>query len=136
MPRAKLRAVPALCRALVLAAAAVVWAASAARAQERWQVTLHSDSVVWDLDLLALRGDTLLARRLDRGDTLRLPVMELDEVRLVRKSAKRAFQVDPVAIEEGLMGTGDVVVRLTLRERAERLAVLAQILATPRSPER
>lgn len=126
----------ALLRAAVLVAAAAPWGAPAARAQDRWQVTLHSDSVVWDLDLVALRGDTLLARRLDRGDTLRLPVMEIDEVRLVRKSAKRAFQVDPVAIEEGLMGTGDVVVRLTLRERAERLAVLAQLLAARRPPDR
>jgi hypothetical protein len=128
--------VNALLRAAVLVAAAAPWGAPAARAQDRWQVTLHSDSVVWDLDLVALRGDTLLARRLDRGDTLRLPVMEIDEVRLVRKSAKRAFQVDPVAIEEGLMGTGDVVVRLTLRERAERLAVLAQLLAARRPPDR
>ena len=126
----------ALLRAVVLVAAATPWGAPAARAQDRWQVTLHSDSVFWDLDLVALRGDTLLARRLDRGDTLRLPVMEIDEVRLVRKSAKRAFQVDPVAIEEGLMGTGDAVVRLTLRERAERLAVLAQILAARRPPDR
>src|SRR5579884_3464842 len=96
----------ALLRAAGLVAAAALCGAAAARAQDRWQVTLHSDSVYWDLELLALRGDTLLARRLDRGDTLRLPVMELDEV------------------------------RLTLRDRAERLAVLAQLLAARPAPER
>ncbi|HET7296732.1 MAG TPA: hypothetical protein VFI66_06290 [Gemmatimonadales bacterium] len=100
-----------------------------AAAQDRWQLTLHSDSVLWDLELVGLSGDSLVVRQTDTGATLRLPLMQIDELRLVAKAVKRANERDARATENTLMGSGDLVFRLTLRDRAERLQVVREILA-------
>ena len=84
----------------------------------------------WDLELVELRGDTLLVRHTDDGATLRVPLMQIDELRLIAKAEKRANEPDARAIEHGLMGTGDPVFRLTLRDRAERTEIVRQILAS------
>ena len=98
-------------------------------AQDRWQLTLHSDSVLWDLELVGLSGDSLVVRQTDTGGTLRLPLMQIDELRLVAKAVRRVNAPDAHATENTLMGSGDLVFRLTLRDRAERIEVVREILA-------
>jgi hypothetical protein len=98
-------------------------------AQDRWQLTLRSDTVLWDLQLVGLSGDTLVVRQTDSGATLRLPLMQIDELRLVATAEKRANERDARAIENALMGSGDRVFRLTLRDRAERAQLVREILA-------
>lgn len=113
---------------------ALVCGAIPCAAQDRWQLTLHSDTVLWDLELVGLRGDTLLVHQTDSDATLRVPLMQIDELRLIAKAEKRANVPDALAMERGLMGTGDPVFRLTLRDRAERIEIVRQILAT-RGPQ-
>jgi hypothetical protein len=103
-------------------------------AQDRWQLTLHSDTVLWDLALVGLSGDSLIVRQTDSGATLHLPLMQIDELRLVAKAVKRANQQDARATENTLMGSGDLVFRLTLRDRAERIQVVREILARRSGP--
>jgi len=121
-------------RTLSLVLAFVLAGTIPCAAQDRWQLTLHSDTVLWDLELVELRGDTLLVRHTDDGATLRVPLMQIDELRLIAKAEKRANEPDARAIERGLMGTGDPVFRLTLRDRAERTEIVRQILAS-RGPQ-
>ena len=96
-------------------------------AQNRWQVTLHSGAIVWDLRFVRLAGDTLVFRQTG-GSTRRLPVMQVDELRLVQKAEKRQNAPDGQGTGNGLMGGTDLVWQLTLLDRSERLAVLHQIL--------
>ena len=105
-----------------------------AAAQDRWQLTLHSDTVLWDLELVGVSGDSLVVRQTDTGATLRLPLMQIDELRLVAKAVRRANQQDARATENTLMGSGDLVFRLTLRDRAERLEIVRAILAKRSGP--
>ena len=121
-------------RTISLLLAVVLWATIPCAAQDRWQLTLHSDTVLWDLELVGLRGDTLLVHQTDSGATLRVPLMQIDELRLIAKAEKRANEPDARAIERGLMGTGDPVFRLTLRDRAERVEIVRQILASRGPP--
>lgn len=97
-------------------------------AQDRWQVTLHSGSIVWDLRLMQLTGDTLVFRQTDTTRALRLPVMQVDVLRLVQKAEKRQGAPDGQGTGNGLMGGTDLIWQLTLLDRSERLQVLRQIL--------
>ena len=102
--------------------------ARCAAAQERWQLTLRSDTMLWDLELTGLAGDTLLVHQTDTNRTLHVPVMQIDELRLVQAAEQRAGMRDGRAIEGGLMGTTDLVFHFTLRDRGERLDILREIL--------
>jgi hypothetical protein len=104
--------------------------AGPAAAQERWQITLSSGTIVWDLALVALRGDTLVFHPISaRADSvLRLPVMRVDELRLVQKSEKRQFAPDGQGTGNGLTGGADVVWSLTLLGREERVRVIQQVV--------
>jgi hypothetical protein len=97
-------------------------------AQERWQVTLHDGAIVWDLRLVQLAGDTLVFRQMDATRVLRLPVLQVDVLRLVQKAEKRQNAPDGQGTGNGLMGGTDLVWQLTLLDRTERLQVLRQIL--------
>lgn len=97
-------------------------------AQDRWQVTLHNGTIVWDLRLVRLAGDTLVFRRTDTTRVLRLPVMQVDVLRLVQKAEKRQGAPDGQGTGNGLMGGTDLIWQLTLLDRSERLQVLHQIL--------
>ena len=98
-------------------------------AQDRWQVTLHSGTILWDLRLVQLAGDALVFRRTDAPTTLRLPVTQVDELRLVQKAEKRQQAPDGQGMGNGLTGGSDLVWQLTLLDRSERLDVLHEILA-------
>jgi hypothetical protein len=97
-------------------------------AQDRWQVTLHSGAILWDLRLVQLAGDTLVFRQTDATAALRLPVMQVDVLRLVQKAEKRQNAPDGQGTGNGLMGGTDLLWQLTLLDRTERLRVLRQIL--------
>jgi hypothetical protein len=96
-------------------------------AQNRWQVTLHSGAIVWDLRLTRLAGDTVVFQA-GGARTLRLPVMQVDVLRLVQKAEKRQNAPDGQGTGNGLMGGTDLVWQLTLLDRRERLAVLRKVI--------
>src|SRR5207248_11800253 len=56
----------------------------AAQQGDRWQLTLNDGTIRWELHLIRFRGDTLAVQQGD--STLRFPVMQVDELRLVRKA--------------------------------------------------
>ena len=97
-------------------------------AQDRWQVTLRSGAILWDLRLVRVAGDTLVFRDSSAARTRRLPVMQVDELRLVQKAEKRQQAPDGQGTGNGLTGGTDLVWQLTLLDRSERLGVLHQIL--------
>ena len=97
-------------------------------AQDRWQVTLHDGTIMWDLRIVRLAGDTLVFRDSGAGATRRLPVMQVDVLRLVQKAEKRQNAPDGQGTGNGLMGGTDLIWQLTLLDRTERLSVVRQIL--------
>jgi len=96
------------------------------RAQQgdRWQLTLNDGTIRWELHLVRFRGDTLAVQQGD--STLRFPVMQVDELRLVRK-AERRQAAEPNRYGGVLGGADDEVYRLTLYDLAERRQIVAQI---------
>ena len=75
-------------KALIVAGLALLGAATAtAQQDDRWQLTLSDGTIIWDLHLARLNGDTLFVRHDD--STYRFPIMRVDELRLVRKSEWR-----------------------------------------------
>ncbi len=96
------------------------------RAQQgdRWQLTLNDGTIRWELHLIRFRGDTLAVQQGD--STLRFPVMQVDELRLVRK-AERRQAAEPNRYGGVLGGADDEVYRLTLYDLAERRQIVAQI---------
>ncbi|PYP47361.1 MAG: hypothetical protein DMD42_02565 [Gemmatimonadetes bacterium] len=96
------------------------------RAQQgdRWQLTLNDGTIRWELHLVRFRGDTLAVQQGD--STLRFPVMQVDELRLVRK-AERRQAAEPNRYSGVLGGADDEVYRLTLYDLAERRQIVAQI---------
>jgi len=91
----------------------------------RWQITLKDGSTLWDLRLVKLGGDTLVFQGND--SILRFPLMQVDELRLVRKATR---SITPEAGRYGgvLDGGDDEVYRLTLFDLNERRQALQQIL--------
>ena len=112
-------------RALWVAAIVLVGAAPVAAQQvDRWQLTLNDGRILWELHLVRFRGDTLVVQQ---GDSvLRLPIKEVDELRLVRK-AERRQAAEPNRYGGVLGGGDDEVFRLTLYNVAERHQIVAQI---------
>jgi hypothetical protein len=111
---------------LVFTALAGVFTTGAA--QDRWQITLHDGSIVWDLELERLSGDTLVFHPAQGGHALHLPVMGVDALRLVQKSEKRQFAPDGQGTGNALMGGADMIWQLTLLDKDERLKVLQEVL--------
>ena len=54
---------------------------------DRWQITLNDGTIFWELHLVRFRGDTLAVQQGD--STLRFPIKQVDELRLVRKAERR-----------------------------------------------
>ncbi|HEU5261343.1 MAG TPA: hypothetical protein VFU41_07960 [Gemmatimonadales bacterium] len=91
---------------------------------DRWQLTLNSGEILWDLRLVKLAGDTLVVRNDD--STYTFPIAQLDELRLVRK-AERSLTAETERFAGVLNGGDDVAYRLTLYDLAERRQVLRQV---------
>lgn len=113
-------------RAIAVATFALLCAAPPGRAQQddRWQVTLNDGKIVWELYLVALRGDTLVLRHGDA--TYTWPIAQVDELRLVRKSERRQT-AEPNRYGGVLGGVDDEVYRLTLYTVSERRQILEQV---------
>lgn len=112
-------------RVLFGAALALLGATSLmAQQDDRWQITLNSGTILWELHLVRLQGDTLVVRHDD--STYRYPIMQVDELRLVRKSEARRT-ADRNRYGAALGGADDEVYRLTLDDRSERRQRLEQV---------
>jgi hypothetical protein len=93
--------------------------------QERWQVTLDGDQYVWDIRLVKLDGETLVVRQ---SDTLRrLPVSDITEVRLIRKTKVEIGGAAGGGAMSALMGGDDEVYDLRPLDFAERLRTIQKI---------
>jgi len=91
---------------------------------DRWQLTLNSGDILWDLHLVKLAGDTLVVRHADT--THAFWISQIDELRLVQKSER---SITPAAGRYGgvLGGADDEVYRLTMHDIAERRQILRQV---------
>jgi hypothetical protein len=92
---------------------------------ERWQVTLNGDQYVWDIRLVKLDGETLVIRQAD--SLRRLPVADITEVRLIRKTKIEIGGVAGGGAMSALMGGDDEVYDLTPLDFAERLRAIQKI---------
>ena len=112
-------------RALWLAGMVLLGAAPVtAQRDDRWQMTLNDGRILWELRLVRFRGDTLAVQQAD--STLRFPITQVDELRLVHK-AERRQTAEPNRYGGVLGGADDEVFRLTLYNLAERRQIVAQI---------
>lgn len=110
---------------VVLGLAFVAATSAGAQQDDRWQVTLNDSRIIWELHLVQLRNDTLVLRGND--STYRLPIGQVDELRLVVKSVRHQTP-EPNRYGGVLGGSDDEVYRLTLYSIPERRAILAQVL--------
>ncbi len=92
---------------------------------ERWQVTLNGDQYVWDIRLVKLDGETLVVRQAD--SLRRLPVGDITEVRLIRKTKVEVGGAAGGGAMSALMGGDDEVYDLTPLDFAERLRTIQKI---------
>jgi len=96
--------------------------------QERWQVTLGGDQYVWDIRLVKLDGETLVVRQ---SDTLRrVPVSDITEMRLIRKTKVEIGGAAGGGAMSALMGGDDEVYDLTPLDFADRLRTIQKIFLT------
>jgi len=95
-----------------------------AQPEDRWQLTLNDGTIIWELHLVRFRDDTLVVQQ--RDSTLRFPIAQVDELRLVRK-AERRQTAEPNRYGGVLGGSDDEVFRLTLYNLVERRQIVAQI---------
>ena len=139
-----------LAAALLLALAAAPAAAQSASStaappegwsrHDRWQIALHDGSYLWELRLVGLRGDTLLARQADT--VVIVPLDRVDELRLIQASVRHTGTGEPNrATSDALAGADDEVYALVRYSPAERRKVVEQALAahppeTPTAPRR
>ena len=121
-------------RTLSLALVAHLAAAPLLAQDERWQVTLDDQEYVWDIRLVRLDGDSLIVRQ---ADTLRsLPVEDITEIRLIRKSEIQLGAGAGAGAMSALTGGDDEIYDLTPLEFADRLRVVQKIfLYHPAEPE-
>ncbi|HEY7637014.1 MAG TPA: hypothetical protein VH763_15800 [Gemmatimonadales bacterium] len=94
-------------------------------ADERWQVTLNGDKYVWDIRLVKLDGDTLVVRQSD--SLRRLPVADITEVRLIRKTKVEIGGAAGGGAMSALIGGDDEVYDLTPLDFSERLRTIQKI---------
>ena len=100
--------------------------AAAAQGDDRWQLTLEGDSVLWDVRLVRLDADTLRVRR---GDSLyAAPVERLHEMRLFQKSEMQLGAGVAGGAVNALTGADDEVFDLSLMDFAEKLRAVQRIL--------
>lgn len=112
-------------KALIVAGLALLGAASAtAQQDDRWQITLNDGTIIWELHLVRLQGDTLVTRHAD--STYRFPISQVDELRLVRKAVRHQTP-EPNRYAGVLGGADDEIHRLTLYSVSERRDILEQV---------
>jgi hypothetical protein len=98
----------------------------AAQVSERWQATLSSGRILYELVPESLAGDTLILRGED--GVRRIPLADVSELRRVRPSVELAERAGRNAIG-ALSGADDQVYQMTLLDVGEKRAVVRDILA-------
>lgn len=98
----------------------------AAQEAERWQVALGEDHYVWDVRLVRLDGDSLVVRQSD--SLVSVPVAQITEVRLIRKSETSLGDGGAAGAMNALVGADDEVYDLTPLDFADRLRTVQKIL--------
>ena len=93
---------------------------------DRWQVSMHDGSYLWELRLVGVRGDTLVARQAD--SVVLVPLERVDELRLVQASVKRTGEQNR-ATANALAGADDEVYALVRYAPGEQRKVVEQALA-------
>lgn len=91
---------------------------------DRWQILLNDGSYLYEIRLLAARGDTLVVAQPD--DTLGVPLAAIDELRLVQASSKVAGNARNTY--NSLTGVDDAVLKLGRYEPAERRGLIDALL--------
>lgn len=96
-----------------------------AHSPDRWQVTLAGGAIEWDVRLVKIDGDSL---RLTRADSaFALPIEQITEVRLIRKSEVRLGGADG-GVLRALTGGDDEVYDLLPLDFAGKIKVIRKIL--------
>lgn len=95
-----------------------------AQQDDRWQITLNDGTIIWELHLARLNGDTLVVRHAD--STYRFLISQIDELRLVVKAVRHQTP-EPNRYGGVLGGADDEVHRLTLYTPNERREIIAKI---------
>jgi hypothetical protein len=102
-------------------------ARTAAAQDDRWQVALDDDRYVWDIRLVRLDGDSLVVRQSD--SLVRVPVVHINEIRLIRKSEMQMAGGGTTAgAMSALVGGDDEVYDLAPLDFADRLRAVQKIL--------
>lgn len=114
-------------RAFLVFSALALSVASPAQSQaraDRWQITLQTDSLLWDVRLVSLDGDQLTYRQADSTGVV--AAGEIKEMRLLQASE---LQLGTAGAAFGaLSGSDDIVFDMTLLDFAARLRTVQQIL--------
>jgi hypothetical protein len=106
---------------------AVAPAAAQGTSPERWQIQLEGGEYLWDLRLGSLRDDSLAVIQADSN--FAVPVMMMQELRLIRKTTMRIGDDDGGAVSyRALTGGDDEIYDLGGLEFAERIRVLREVL--------
>jgi hypothetical protein len=97
---------------------------------DRWQATLDDGSYAWDIRLVRLDGESLVFRQADSLG--RMPVGQISEMRLIRKSEARIGGEGGAAggAMAALVGGDDEVYDMAAMDFAGRLRQIQQILVT------
>jgi hypothetical protein len=93
---------------------------------DRWQITLANDQYVWDIRLVRLDGDSLVVRQSD--SLVKVPVGQINELRLIRKSEVQLGAGATAGAMSALVGGDDEVYDLTPLEFADRIRTVQKIL--------
>jgi hypothetical protein len=114
-------------RTVLFLAALAALSTSPAAAQarpDRWQITLQSDSLLWDVGLVSLDGDKLTYRQADSTGVV--AVGQIKEMRLFQASE---MQLGTAGAAFGaLSGSDDIVFDMALQDFAERLRTVQQVM--------
>jgi hypothetical protein len=110
---------------LAAVALGLAWTPLHAQQDERWQVTLGGDQYVWDIRLVKLDGETLVVRQAD--SLRRLPVADITEVRLIRKTKVELGGAAGGGAMSALMGNDDEIYDLTPLDFVERVRTIQKI---------
>jgi hypothetical protein len=102
----------------------VATAGSARARDNRWQITLHNDSLVWDVRLVGLSEDRLMYRAQDSTGAVK--VNDIDDIRLFRSSE---MQMGTAGGAFGaLSGSDDIVFDMRTMDFAAKMRVVQQLL--------
>jgi hypothetical protein len=106
-------------------------AGALAQSPERWQVTLATGQILYELYPESLAADTLVLRQ--GGAARRIALADLSELRRVRASVELAERAGRNAIA-ALSGADDEVYQMTLLDVGEKRTVVGEILAALARP--